>query len=292
VLFDELTVREHLEFFCILKGLSKTEVVNEVNKYLQVTDLSTKSEEMSCNLSGGMKRKLCLANALCGGSKFILIDEVSSGVDPAGRRDLWNLLLREKRNRTILMSTHYMLEAEVVADRIAVISKGVLKTVGSSFTLRNNFCSSYSLRCKKMSNCDSRTVIDAFKCEIPRIEFKSESDSELCFEIDRRDMTRMHQSFKVLEEASKDLGIENFDISSSSLLDVLSRYFNCIQMLSNYVSTMYIYSVEYDQTRNKYVYVDPVKDVINVQIEDTKCCKSVLTISYTLFSYYKPLPVL
>lgn len=82
ILFDELTVREHIIFYSQLKGLSGGDIENEVNKYITLLELEPKADARSATLSGGMKRKLSVGVALCGGSKVVLCDEPSSGMDP------------------------------------------------------------------------------------------------------------------------------------------------------------------------------------------------------------------
>lgn len=106
VLFDELTVEEHFQLFCKLKGSSsEIEIERETNKYIAMLEMEDKRKTLSCALSGGMKRKLSIGIALCGDSKVVICDEPTSGVDSAGRRALWDLLIEEKKNRTILLST-------------------------------------------------------------------------------------------------------------------------------------------------------------------------------------------
>lgn len=105
---DDLTVREHIEFFSMLKGMKKSEVNREVEKYVNLLKLEDKIDARAGSLSGGMKRKLSVGIALCANSKVVLFDEPSSGVDPSARRALWDLLQLEKSGRTILLSTHHM----------------------------------------------------------------------------------------------------------------------------------------------------------------------------------------
>lgn len=83
ILFDELTVREHIEFYGRLKGLNKTEVQNEVHRYTAQLEMESMIDKRSEDLSGGMKRKLSVTLALCGESKVVLLDEPTSGMDPA-----------------------------------------------------------------------------------------------------------------------------------------------------------------------------------------------------------------
>ena len=77
-----------------------------------------------------MKRKLSVALAFCGKSKFVLLDEPTAGVDPYARRAIWDLLLKYKKGKTIILSTHHMDEADVLGNRIAIIAQGELKCVG------------------------------------------------------------------------------------------------------------------------------------------------------------------
>jgi len=109
VLFEELTVEEHLQFFCRLKGMiDETQVESQIEKYTNLLGIVDKLKEESRNLSGGQKRRLSIALALCGNPRFVIMDEATSGMDPSSRRDLWNLLISEKKDKTILISTHFM----------------------------------------------------------------------------------------------------------------------------------------------------------------------------------------
>lgn len=145
ILFDELTVREHIVFFSKLKGLSSADAETEARRYVELLELIPKTNSQSKTLSGGMKRKLSVGVALCGGSRVVLLDEPTSGMDPAARRALWDLLQLEKKGRTILLSTHFMDEADVLGDRIAIMNQGELKCYGSSFFLKNAFGTGYEL---------------------------------------------------------------------------------------------------------------------------------------------------
>ncbi|GFR62987.1 ATP-binding cassette sub-family A member 1, partial [Elysia marginata] len=145
VLFDLLTVEEHIWFYARLKGRSEEAVKKELDQMIKDVGLPEKRKEKSCNLSGGMKRKLSVAVAFVGGSRTVILDEPTAGVDPYARRAIWELLLKFRRGRTIILSTHHMDEADVLGDRIAIISQGKLCTVGSSLFLKNRFGSGYYL---------------------------------------------------------------------------------------------------------------------------------------------------
>jgi ATP-binding cassette subfamily A (ABC1) protein 3 len=94
---------------------------------------------MTVLLSGGMKRKLHLGIALTGGSEVVLLDEPTSGMDPEARRGMWDLLQTIKKSRTILLTTHFMEEADVLGDRIAIMAKGKVQCCGSSLFLKKQF---------------------------------------------------------------------------------------------------------------------------------------------------------
>src|SRR5699024_1611449 len=106
---------------------------------MDLLNLEAKAHKKSSTLSGGTKRKLCVGIALCGGSKVVLLDEPTAGMDPSSRRALWDLLQMEKIGRCILLTTHYMDEADLLGDRIAIMANGGLKCYGSSFFLKKKF---------------------------------------------------------------------------------------------------------------------------------------------------------
>ena len=108
VLFDRLTVREHLTLYANLKGVPTAELESEVNRYEEQIGLTEKRHTFASALSGGQKRKLCVALALIGGSRIVFLDEPTSGMDPFSRRNLWEILRLNKEGRVIIFTTHYM----------------------------------------------------------------------------------------------------------------------------------------------------------------------------------------
>jgi ATP-binding cassette subfamily A (ABC1) protein 3 len=96
----------------------------EITKMLMDVDLYQFKDTIARNLSGGSRRKLSVAIALIGGSKLVLLDEPTAGMDLSARRRLWNMLKNYKNNRIIILTTHYMDEADILGDRIGIMSKG------------------------------------------------------------------------------------------------------------------------------------------------------------------------
>uniref|UniRef100_A0A7N8Y7E8 P-type phospholipid transporter n=1 Tax=Mastacembelus armatus TaxID=205130 RepID=A0A7N8Y7E8_9TELE len=139
ILFKHLTVQEHILFYSLLKGRTQAEADTEVEDMLVNLGLPHKRDEEAQNLSGGMQRKLSVAMAFVGGPKVVILDEPTSGVDPYSRRSIWDLLLKYRTGRTVILSTHHMDEADLLSDRIAIISKGQLHCCGSPLFLKNCF---------------------------------------------------------------------------------------------------------------------------------------------------------
>uniref|UniRef100_A0A8C2AGP3 ATP-binding cassette, sub-family A (ABC1), member 1A n=1 Tax=Cyprinus carpio TaxID=7962 RepID=A0A8C2AGP3_CYPCA len=145
VLFSMLTVEEHIWFYARLKGLSEEKVKSEMEQIVMDLGLPHKRKSRTSQLSGGMQRKLSVALAFVGGSKVVILDEPTAGVDPYARRGIWDLLLKYRQGRTIILSTHHMDEADILGDRIAIISHGKLCCVGSSLFLKTQLGTGYYL---------------------------------------------------------------------------------------------------------------------------------------------------
>ncbi|KID99557.1 ABC transporter-like protein, partial [Metarhizium majus ARSEF 297] len=143
VLWDDLTVEEHITIFNQLKSPQRYATKEETMALIKAIGLSQKTKAMSKTLSGGQKRKLQLGMMLTGGSSVCCVDEVSSGIDPLSRRKIWDILLSERGTRTIVMTTHFLDEADLLADNIAILSKGKLRAEGSSAQLKDRFGAGY-----------------------------------------------------------------------------------------------------------------------------------------------------
>ncbi|XP_055306584.1 phospholipid-transporting ATPase ABCA3-like [Sitodiplosis mosellana] len=223
ILFDELTVREHMEFYARLKGMSKSEVQNEVDRYTAQLEMESMIDKRSKDLSGGMKRKLSVALALCGESKVVFLDEPTSGMDPAARRHLWDLLLNEKKGRTILMTTHFMDEADVLGDRVAIMADGELKCYGTPFFLKKRFGSGYRLVCVKNNGCNSGKITELLRTFIPNIGLHKEVAGELTYILPVDYVNKFEEMFQCLEEKQNELNLNSFGVSLTPLEEVFLK---------------------------------------------------------------------
>lgn len=149
VLWDELTVFEHVKIFNQLKSAGAADSRDSIEDLIRACDLGHKIKAKSSTLSGGQKRKLQLAMMFTGGSRVCCVDEVSSGLDPLSRRKIWDILLAERGERTFLLTTHFLDEADVLSDFVAILSKGHLKIKGTSVQLKHEVDVGYRISVPK-----------------------------------------------------------------------------------------------------------------------------------------------
>uniref|UniRef100_A0A7N6B5M8 ABC transporter domain-containing protein n=1 Tax=Anabas testudineus TaxID=64144 RepID=A0A7N6B5M8_ANATE len=199
VLFSMLTVEEHIWFYACLKGLPEEKVKAEMEQIVNDVGLPHKRQSRTSTLSGGMQRKLSVALAFVGGSKVVILDEPTAGVDPYARRGIWDLLLKYRQGRTIILSTHHMDEADILGDRIAIISHGKLCCVGSSLFLKTQLGTGYYLTLVKR---DYDLTLQSCRNSASTVSYskKSEKDS--------------------VSESSSDAGLGSEPESETTTIDV------------------------------------------------------------------------
>jgi ABC-type multidrug transport system ATPase subunit len=137
---NSLTLAEHVRLFAGIKNVN----VN-IDEILRDIDLLDKKDNYPKQLSGGQRRKLCITLALLGSPKYVFLDEPTTGLDPYSRKNIWELLSQKKKGRVMFVTTHYMDEADLLADRKMIISNGNISCLGTSLFLKNRFNMNYSL---------------------------------------------------------------------------------------------------------------------------------------------------
>ncbi|XP_024515167.1 ABC transporter A family member 1 [Selaginella moellendorffii] len=198
LLFQELTVREHLLLFGSLKSVDPSVLQTEVDSMISEIGLLDKSDALVGHLSGGMKRKLSVALALLGGSKVVILDEPTSGMDPYSMRLTWRLLKRHKKDRIILLTTHSMDEADVLGDRIAIMSSGNLRCCGSSLFLKHRYGVGYTLTLVK-GQSGTESISEAILRHVPSATLLSDVGSELSYRLPLASTSTFHLLFEELE---------------------------------------------------------------------------------------------
>ena len=143
VLWNGLTVEQHAKIFYTLKTVNPGDMSQDIARLINLCGLDDKRKSYARTLSGGQKRKLQLIMMLIGGSRVCCVDEVSGGLDPLSRRRVWDILLAERGRRTFILTTHFLDEAEYLADHMTIISRGRLKAEGSTSELKARLGNGY-----------------------------------------------------------------------------------------------------------------------------------------------------
>lgn len=135
---DELTAFENLEFHGVLYDVPKKICRERIDELLEIVELEKRRNDLVKEFSGGMKRRLEIARGLLHHPKILFLDEPTLGLDPQTRNHLWNYIrgMNEKEGITVFFSTHYMEEAEKMADRIAIIDNGKIIAEGTAQKLK------------------------------------------------------------------------------------------------------------------------------------------------------------
>ncbi|XP_041120774.1 uncharacterized protein abca12 isoform X2 [Polyodon spathula] len=190
VLFEHLTAKEHLLLYGQIKspGWNKHELNQQVRNTLKETGMYAHRHKRVDTLSGGMKRKLSISIAFIGGSKTVVLDEPTTGVDPCSRRSIWDIVIRHKTGRTIILSTHHLDEAEVLSDRIAFLERGGLKCCGSPFYLKEKLGQGYDLTLTRRmpppgseDYCVPDTITRFIQSHLPEAQLKEKVGADLVY---------------------------------------------------------------------------------------------------------------
>ena len=223
ILFPKLTVKEHLHIFADFKGMSRNEINDEIEVLLKDLNLKNKENVMSMNLSGGYKRKLSLGIALVGGSKVVFLDEPSSGMDVTARREMWDMLKKYKNDRIIILTTHYMEEADNLGDRIGIMSHGKMLCCGTPDFLKNKFGEGYNLVVVKDNREDNQQLESFVLNNIPQSQKVSEISSEATFLLPKSSSQYFPEFFKKFDDELRNLQVSSYGVSMTTLEEVFLK---------------------------------------------------------------------
>jgi ABC-type multidrug transport system ATPase subunit len=235
-LWDRLSVEAHLKLFARLRGVPEELVDKVVEGTIDQLELTPHRHKLAMMLSGGMKRKLCVAIALIGDPEVVLLDEPSAGLDPVSRRNLWSVILRTMSHRAVILTTHSMDEAEALCKRIGIMVNGQLRALGTKQHLKNKFGSGYELVVKLLSKVPSEESpstnlnaddhihkLTAFVQSLfPSAVLLSDNGSLITYQIPKAEM-RVGLAFSQLEEHKVALAIEDYTIAQPTLEQVFIR---------------------------------------------------------------------
>ncbi|KAI9328048.1 hypothetical protein DFJ73DRAFT_904539 [Zopfochytrium polystomum] len=222
ILWEDLSVEEHLYFYCRLKGTKRRDERATVETALEQVSLTTLRRRQTKTLSGGEKRRLSIAIALVGQPAVVFLDEPTTGLDPEVRRLIWNIIHRAKENKTIILTTHSMEEAEAVCQRIGIMSKGVLRCYANPLRLKELYGTGFRLFFNSPPEHTARacewvesilppgfTKLDAFATNTS-YEFASGPGV-------------MSRLFEIMERGKEQAGILDWGISQTTLEEVFLR---------------------------------------------------------------------
>jgi ATP-binding cassette, subfamily A (ABC1), member 3 len=217
-LWDLISVEDHLKLFARLRGVPESEITNVVLGVVNQLELMPHRSKLAGRLSGGMKRKLCVAIALIGNPEVCLLDEPSAGLDPVSRRNLWEVILRTMEQRAVVLTTHSMEEAEALCDRIGIMVFGQLRALGTKQQLKSKFGANYELVVKLGDDSveGDEQRLDAFVLKLFPSAKKENDNGLITYTIQRKEMS-LAKAFSEFEKNRLTLHVENYSVSQPTL---------------------------------------------------------------------------
>jgi ABC-type multidrug transport system ATPase subunit len=226
IIWDDVSVEDHLLLFGGLRGLYGKALRDDVEAMIVSLGFPEKRYSLAGTLSGGQKRRLCVGLSLVGGNSVVYLDEPTAGLDPVSRRQLWELVQRNRHGRAILLTTHFMDEADVLGDRIAIIKEGRLRAIGTSSFLKTRFGLGYLLRMSLQEGSNPQNIIEKVQSYAPDATIASSAGTELSVRISKASVGEFPRMFETLEAENRTLGVVSFGIETTTLEEVFMRIVN------------------------------------------------------------------
>ncbi|XP_042521398.1 ABC-type organic anion transporter ABCA8-like isoform X1 [Dipodomys spectabilis] len=222
VLWPNLTVREHLEVFAAVKGLSKGDKEVTITRLVDALKLQDHLKAPVKTLAEGVKRKLCFALSILGNPSVLLLDEPSTGMDPEGQQQMWQAIRATVRNTegAALLTTHYMAEAEAVCDRVAIMVSGRLRCIGSIQHLKSKFGKDYLLEMKVKTPAQGEPLHEEILKLFPQAARQDRYSSLMVYKLPVEDVRPLAQAFFKLEKVKQNFDLEDYSLSQSTLEQV------------------------------------------------------------------------
>ncbi|XP_071572404.1 phospholipid-transporting ATPase ABCA3-like [Temnothorax nylanderi] len=216
ILVYYLTTIQHLCIFGMMRGMTYKDAYRESLKLLEQLDLEYVKDAKAKSCSFAMQRRICLAMALIGNTKILILDEPTYGIDPEHKRQIWDLLLDIKRHKTIIMATNSMEAADFLADRIAIIANGRIECYGSKMYLNRRYGIGYVLSLLVQEDCNVgriHTEIQEFSAD--PITLRSTMGLVIRFDVPRN--SRFTKLLQHLESNKEELKIVSVALSAASI---------------------------------------------------------------------------
>lgn len=217
ILVSELTIKENFEFFGAFRGIKLDNLRDAISFYAETLQLTEMLDNRAENLSGGQKRKLCIALSLLGNPPFVIMDEPTAAVDVQARQLIWKTISQLK-DTTCIITSHALEEAEAVSSRLFIVASGKLPFAGTSTQLRSEFKCGYLLRVER-SDGTAGPVLDLAKSFIPDAHLSEDRDDTIALPVD----DVIPQFLKEMQSRKVELGINSYSFSVEQLEDMLLR---------------------------------------------------------------------
>ncbi|KAM5150909.1 ATP-binding cassette sub-family A member 6-like [Callospermophilus lateralis] len=227
VLWPTLTMKEHLEVYATVKGLQKEDAAIVISRLVNAFNLYEQLNVPVQKLASGTTRKLCFVLSILGNSPILLLDEPSTGIDPTGQQQIWQAIQAAVKNteKSVLLTTHYLAEAEALCDRVAIMVSGRLRCIGSIQHLKRKFGKDYILELKVKEPSQVPLVHTEILNLFPQAAQQERFSSLLTFKLPMADVYPLSQAFYKLETVKHSFNLEEYSLSQCTLEKVFLEFF-------------------------------------------------------------------
>merc|ERR1711871_1303500 len=226
LLWGDVTGEDHLYFYGRLRGLSGSALKRAVQIALAEVSLAFAGKKLSKQYSGGMKRRLSVATALIGEPKLVYLDEPSTGLDPASRRKLWDVIRKHRVHSAMVLTTHSMEESEVLCDRLAIMADGKLRCIGTAAELKAKFGQGYkfsvSVKGEEQLPVAEKFITSDLFAGAEGVQTVNRIGSTINFNIPNNALQKVGMStvFRKMEENKSATHVADWGISETTLEEV------------------------------------------------------------------------
>ncbi|KAJ7083365.1 hypothetical protein B0H15DRAFT_785012 [Mycena belliarum] len=227
VLIPELSCLQTLRVWRAVKWSNSSAADEDLEQLLRDCDLEKKIHANASTLSGGQKRKLQTAIGFVGGSKIVLVDECTSGVDPLSRRALWRTLISFRQERTVIFTTHFLDEADLLADHIAILAApGKLVASGSPVSLKRDIGDGYTVQVSVLSEDSEKTSVELLqrvRTVAPLAHMSFGASHQPLYHLKSKDTNVVDRVLQLLDSETEEYGIISYDVLGTSIEDIFLK---------------------------------------------------------------------